>query len=136
MVRAEGGAGDALGAPAEIYPACSADHGEAAVPLEPMLIHREVEIHLQPLEDTHTRAGGCLWKAHTGAGPGRICDPVERGAHTGTDLVARLVSTAEQFVKSCSPWEGFTLEMIMENCLLWNECESPPPEEGGAVEAV
>lgn len=53
--------------------------------------------------------------------PSRICDPVERGAHTGTGVLAGLVVTAEQFVKSCSPWEGLTLEMIMENCLLWNE---------------
>lgn len=40
-------------------------HGEGAVPLQPMGIHNGAEIHLQPQEETHTRAGGCaqrmLW---------------------------------------------------------------------------
>ncbi|KAJ7425831.1 hypothetical protein WISP_20382 [Willisornis vidua] len=50
------------------------DHGEAAVPLQPMEDHRDAKIHLQPGEGTHTRAGGCLkeavtlWEAHAGAG--------------------------------------------------------------------
>ncbi|KAJ7405135.1 hypothetical protein WISP_141716 [Willisornis vidua] len=29
---------------------CGADHGEAAVPLQPMEIHGGTEIHLQPME--------------------------------------------------------------------------------------
>ncbi|KAJ7402433.1 hypothetical protein BTVI_86536 [Pitangus sulphuratus] len=76
-------------------------HGEAAVPLQPMEGSGSAEIHLQPVEETPTGAGGCLkeavtpWEAHAGAGPGRdlqicgeksphwsrflgrICDPVE-----------------------------------------------------------
>ncbi|TRZ07221.1 hypothetical protein HGM15179_019887 [Zosterops borbonicus] len=30
------------------------------VPLKPMEAHRDAEIHLQPVEESHTGAGGCL----------------------------------------------------------------------------
>lgn len=53
--------------------ALGAAHGEAAVLLQPMEDHWEAEIHLEPVEETHTEAGGCLretvilWKACVGA---------------------------------------------------------------------
>ncbi|RMC15877.1 hypothetical protein DUI87_08082 [Hirundo rustica rustica] len=59
-----------------------------------MEIHEYAETHLQPMEETHTGAGGCprvavtLWETH----PGKICGSMERGAHTGAGLLAGLVT--------------------------------------------
>jgi len=47
-------------------------------------------------------------------------------------------------MKSCSPWEGLTLEKFVENCLPWagphtgagEECEESSPEEEGAAETT
>jgi len=69
--------------------------------------------------------------------PARTCGPMETGAHVRAGLLAGLVTpwghTLEQpvpeglhpmgrtmlgqSVKSCSPWEGLTLEKVVENCL-------------------
>jgi len=88
----------------------------------------------------HTGAGGCLkeavtpWVARAGAGScqdlwprgersprwsrfsGRACDPVG-DPHWREGLHPVEGPTLGQFVKSCSLWEGFTLEKFMENCL-------------------
>ena len=46
-----GGAGGAPGARADSPAAPGVDHGEAAVPLQPMKVQSGAELHLQPLED-------------------------------------------------------------------------------------
>jgi len=45
----------------------------------------------------------------------------------------------EHLVKSCSPWEGLTLEKFVENCLLWEGPHSGAwegCEEEGAAETT
>lgn len=42
-----------------------AAHGEAAVLLQPTEDHMDAEINLQPVKETHTRAGGCPKEAVT-----------------------------------------------------------------------
>lgn len=65
----------------------SADHGEAAVPLQPLEVLRDAESCLQPMEKTHARAMVAQqedvtpWEACTGALSGTY-RRVERGAHT------------------------------------------------------
>lgn len=80
--------------------------------------------------------------------PGRTCDLVKRGAHTGVGLLEGPVSPMleqsiskelhlwngsmlEQILKNCSLWEGPTLEKFMEDCLLW---EGPQAEAGEECE--
>jgi len=54
--------------------------------------------------------------------PARTCGPMERGAQARAGLLAGLVTpwgpTLEQFVKSCSLWEGLPLEKFVQNSLL------------------
>ncbi|KAJ7404541.1 protein pxr1-like [Pitangus sulphuratus] len=84
----EGEGGDAPGATAEIplQPVVL-----AAVPME---VYRGAEIHSQPVEETHARAGGCLREGCEPMGNtcwsrvlARTCRPTERGAHTGAGLL-------------------------------------------------
>lgn len=77
------------------FPAArGADHGEAAVSLQPVEIDGYAEIQLQPIEETHPGAGGCpseavaRWEAH----PGKTCGSMERGTHTGAGVLAGLVT--------------------------------------------
>ncbi|XP_032535593.1 uncharacterized protein LOC116782749 [Chiroxiphia lanceolata] len=60
-----------------------------------------------------------------------------------TSRITKLnVGVLEQFVKKCSPWQGFMLEKLMEDCILWEgsytqampECEESSPEEEGMTE--
>jgi len=51
--------------------------------------------------------------------PARTCGPVERGAHAGAGLLARACDSvgdprwSSLFLKSCSPWQGPTLEQFV-----------------------
>ncbi|GAB0187278.1 hypothetical protein GRJ2_001193100 [Grus japonensis] len=75
-----------------------------AVPLQPMEVNSGADIHGGP----RARAGGCQkeavtpWQPALEQAPGRTCDPMERGAHTGAGLLAGLVTlwgpTLEQSV--------------------------------------
>ncbi|KAJ7399547.1 hypothetical protein BTVI_113888 [Pitangus sulphuratus] len=47
-----------------------------------------------------------LWKAYS-------------RADSWQDLKTHGKPMLEQFVKNCSPWEGLTLEKLIEDCLLW-----------------
>jgi len=119
-----------------------------AVPLQPMEVHGGADLHVQPGERPHARAGGCpkeavtLWGTHAQAGScqdlwtrgersprrsrfaSRTCDPA------GDPRCSSL------FLKSCSLWEGLMLDKFMEYCLpregphagVGEECE----EEGVA----
>lgn len=74
--------------------------------------------------------------------PGGICDPVGRGAHTQTGLLAGLVTLEGTHPRAiCEELQpmgrahfgGDTGELPP---LEGEECESPPPKEGGAVDAM
>jgi len=58
---------------------------------------------------------------------------MEREAHARADLLAGLVTMRapmlEQFVESCSPWEGPTLEQFVEDCLPWEGPHTGPGKE-------
>ncbi|TRZ07347.1 hypothetical protein HGM15179_019761 [Zosterops borbonicus] len=74
----EGGRGDAPGIRAEIllHPVVKT-MVKQAVPLQPMEIHMDAEVHLQPMEETHTRGVGY---------PRRGCDPMGDPRHEGPML--------------------------------------------------
>lgn len=79
--------------------ACGADHGETAVPLQPMEVNGGAEIPLQPMEETHAGAGGCLRRGcdplgspHWSRVLAGTCRPMERGAHAGGGFLVGLVS--------------------------------------------
>ncbi|KAJ7406299.1 hypothetical protein BTVI_65892 [Pitangus sulphuratus] len=65
-----------------------------AAPLQTVEVNGNAEIHLQPMEETHARAGGCLKEGH-GHGPvgnwSRLLAgtrrPGERETHMGTGLL-------------------------------------------------
>ncbi|GAB0182007.1 hypothetical protein GRJ2_000666000 [Grus japonensis] len=116
-----------------------------AVPLQPMEVHGEADIHLQPvenptLEQVEVPREGCdsvgspCWSRFAG----RTCDPM--GDPRWSSLFLKDYSPLkgpmlEQFLKNCSPWEGLTLEKFMEDCLPWEgphagagaECEESSP---------
>lgn len=79
----EGGGAGGLREPEQRFP-CSpgAAHGEAAVPLQPMEIHRGENIHPQTLEVLWSRQMfDGVYKPALEQDPGRICGSVERRSH-------------------------------------------------------
>ncbi|KAJ7399583.1 hypothetical protein BTVI_114145 [Pitangus sulphuratus] len=69
------------------------------VTLQPIDVHRVVEIHLQPVEETHAGACGCLrgsCELVGGLSWSRLlagtCGPTERGTHTGVGFLEGLVT--------------------------------------------
>ena len=122
-----------------------------ALTLQPVEVHGGADIHLQPVEDP---------TAVQGIAPKGGCDPVGsprwsrllaglaalcRGARAGAALLAGLATLwgdprwSSLFLKDCAPWEGPTLEQLVEDCLPW---EGPHAgagqerEEDGAAETT
>ncbi|TRZ25008.1 hypothetical protein HGM15179_002113 [Zosterops borbonicus] len=96
------------------YPAaCGANHGEAAMSLQPVEIQRGAGAPVT-CGGSHAATCGCLIEG---------CDPV--GSWHWSKVLAGPVAlwskkpTLEQSMKSCSPWEGLMLEKLMERGLLW-----------------
>ncbi|GAB0183438.1 zinc finger and BTB domain-containing protein 5 [Grus japonensis] len=100
-----------------------------AVALQPMEVDRGADIHLP----THGKP--TLEQA-----PGRTCGPVERSPRQSR-FAGRTCDPvgdprwSSLFLKVCTPWEGPTLEQLVEDCLLWEgphtgagaECEESSP---------
>jgi len=70
-----------------------------AVTLQSMEVHGGADLHLQPVEGTPRQRrwmpeGSCdsVGRPALEQAPARTCGPVERGAHAGTGLLARLVT--------------------------------------------
>ena len=69
------------------------------MPLQPLEVHGGADLHLQPMEETHAGAGGCLkeavtpWEAHAGAGSWQDLWPCgESGGPTGAGFLAGVVT--------------------------------------------
>ncbi|PKU42801.1 protein pxr1-like [Limosa lapponica baueri] len=86
-VNEEGEGEDAPGAEAEILLLpLEKTMVRQAVPLQPMEVNGGADIHLQPIEDPilelmNAPERGC--NPMLEQAPGRTCEPMERGAHTG-----------------------------------------------------
>lgn len=74
--------------------------------------------------------------------PGGICDPVEKGTHAGTGLLAGIMTPEGTHTRAIceelqpmgrAPFEGDDGELPP---LEGEECESPPLEEGGGIEEM
>jgi len=70
-----------------------------AVPLQPMEVHSEADIHLKPMEGTSCQSrwmpeGGCepMGSPTVEQAPGRTCGHKEEGAHNRAGLLAGLVT--------------------------------------------
>ncbi|GAB0186948.1 EH domain-containing protein 4 [Grus japonensis] len=130
-----------------------------AVPLQPVEVHGEAVIHLQPVEDptleqVEAPEGGCdavgslQWNKLV-AGPvapwreepmlEQVCWQDLR-PHGGPMLQLLFLKDCtswkrlmlEQFMKNCSLWEGregLTLEKLVEDCLPWEEPHAGAGEE-------
>ncbi|KAJ7419315.1 hypothetical protein BTVI_26020 [Pitangus sulphuratus] len=99
-VSGEGGGGGAPGPRAEIplQPVVKT-MVKQAIPLQPMEDHGDEEIHLQTMQETHARAGGCPKEGCEPMGNpccSRVlsgtCRPVERGDHAGIGVLVGLVA--------------------------------------------
>ncbi|GAB0205317.1 hypothetical protein GRJ2_002997300 [Grus japonensis] len=99
----EGRAGGAPGTRAEILlQPVEKTMVRQAVPLQPMEVDGEADIHLQPMEDPMPEQGdapkgGCYPMSRT-------CEPVQRGAHAGADLCgdidSRIKCTLSKFANN------------------------------------
>ncbi|TRZ24853.1 hypothetical protein HGM15179_002271 [Zosterops borbonicus] len=69
---------------------CGEDHGEAAVPLQPMEVWGGAEIHLQPMGPHNgAREAVTSWKGHAGADSRQnLWTHGETGSHIGGGLLA------------------------------------------------
>ncbi|TRZ13312.1 hypothetical protein HGM15179_013802 [Zosterops borbonicus] len=86
---------------------------------QPMENHGDEEIHLQPMEEPHGRACGCLGGGCDFMGDSRREKfTLEQPVLEGLKLVEE-ASMLQQSWEDCCPWVGLMLEKLMANCLLW-----------------
>lgn len=82
-------------------------HSQATVSLQPMETHRDAEIHMRPVEKTHTGADGCL---------GGSCDPVGDLQIHGERIPCWTCFRGRicDFV-----WYPHRCWLCLEDCILW-----------------